>query len=137
MIYDLIDHSRKIGLWYFFSSFFLEPFSSNRLWNILFFSHSFDILCWESVHMFSVTFYLFKNSDAIISNSGILCNRAIADPTLQRRPSAAGELYIPQESWPFSSYFFTLFPFIDISFYYFYRFSRHTRTYSKNPRVKH
>ena len=52
--------------------------------------------------------------------------QAIADPTLQRRPAAAGELYIPQSSWPFSSSFFTLFPCINISFYYFYRFSRHT-----------
>ena len=32
-------------------------------------------------------------------------NRAVADPTLQRRPAAAGELYIPQDSWPFSSSF--------------------------------
>ena len=40
----------------------------------------------------------------------LLFHRAIADPTLQRRPAAAGELYIPQSSWPFSPYFFTLFP---------------------------
>ena len=47
-------------------------------------------------------------------------NRAIAaviaDPTLQRRPAAAGELCIPQSSWLFSSSFFTLFPRIDIFF---------------------
>ena len=36
--------------------------------------------------------------------------RAIADPTLQRRPAAAGELYIPQSSWPFSSSFFYIVP---------------------------
>ena len=51
-------------------------------------------------------------------------------------PQPAGELYIPQSSWPFWSSFFTLFPYIDISFYYFYRFSRHTRTYCENARVK-
>ena len=54
----------------------------------------------------------------------------------KRRRAAAGELYISLESWPFSSSFFTLFPCIDISFYYFYCFSRHTRMYCKNSHVK-
>ena len=31
--------------------------------------------------------------------------RAIADPTLQKRQAAAGELYIPQSGWPFLPYF--------------------------------
>ena len=34
----------------------------------------------------------------------------------KRRRAAAGELCIPQESWPFSPSFFTLFPCIDIFF---------------------
>ena len=47
-----------------------------------------------------------------------------------------GELYIPQESWPFSSSFLTLFLYMHISFEYFYRFNRHTRTYCKDSSVK-
>ena len=54
----------------------------------------------------------------------------------KRMRVAAGELYIFQESWIFSSSFFTLLPSIHISFQYFCRFSRHTRTYCINPRVK-
>ena len=34
----------------------------------------------------------------------------------KRRRAAAGELYIPQESWPFSSSFFILFTSLHISF---------------------
>ena len=64
------------------------------------------------------------------------CNRAIADSTYQRRPDAAEELYMSQSSWSFPPSFFTLFPCKNISFYYFYRFSRHTQTYCKNLRLK-
>ena len=61
--------------------------------------------------------------------------RAIADPTLQRRPAAAGELYIPVELTIFAIFFYAV-PLHKCLFYYFYRFSRHTRTYCKNLRVK-
>ena len=37
-------------------------------------------------------------------------------PNHARSPAAAGELYILQSSWPFSSSFFILFPYIDIFF---------------------
>ena len=56
------------------------------------------------------------------------------------QPCKGGQL--PQESYVSHSrvghfrHLFSLFPRIDISFYYLFRFSRHTRTYCKNSRVK-
>ena len=78
--------------------------------------------------------YLEKNCFAFIRVGWF---EGVRSPT---QPCKEGQLpqgsYISQSSWPFSPSFFTLFPCIDIHFYYFYRFNRHTRTYCKNPRVK-
>ena len=69
-----------------------------------------------------------------------------SDRYSDRRPNLAKVSELPQQSYisrkrvgrfrHFSSFFVAWFPCIYFTFKYFYRFTRHRRTYYKNPRVK-
>ena len=97
-------------------------------------THSF--LCKLSMKRISYT-YIKDRSSAI--------DRRVIERSQQRSPTQSLKkeaicrrraIYPARELAIFVIFFFAWLPCIHFSFNYFYRFSRHRRTYCKNPRVK-
>ena len=88
-------------------------------------------------HLLALLFYGQREGSSLLDSGQPIDLSTDRRSNLCKEVRADAEgLYIPHESWSFSSSFLTLFSSIHISFEYFHYVSRHTQTYCKHPRVK-